>query len=68
MREVVIVSAARTPVGNFQGSLAAVPSTRLGIIAIEAAIERAGISPDDVDRRLHVRRRSARICQNRLTA
>ena len=49
MREVVIVSAARTPVGNFQGSLASVPSTRLGTIAIEAAVERAGISPDDVD-------------------
>jgi acetyl-CoA C-acetyltransferase len=49
MKEAVIVSAARTPVGNFQGSLAAIPSTRLGSIAIEAAVERAGISPDDVD-------------------
>jgi acetyl-CoA C-acetyltransferase len=49
MREVVIASAARTPVGNFQGSLADVPATRLGSIAIEAAIERAGISVDDVD-------------------
>ena len=49
MRDVVIVSAARTPVGNFQGVLADVPATRLGSIAIEAAVERAGISPDDVD-------------------
>ena len=49
MREVVIASAARTPVGSFQGVLSDVPSTKLGSIAIEAAIERAGIAPDEVD-------------------
>lgn len=49
MREVVIASAARTPVGSFQGALSDVPSTRLGSIAIKAAVERAGISPDEVD-------------------
>jgi len=49
MRDVVIASAARTPVGSFQGVLSDVPSTRLGTIAIEAAIERAGISNDEVD-------------------
>jgi len=49
MRDVVIASAARTPVGSFQGVLSDVPATRLGTIAIEAAIERAGISNDEVD-------------------
>ena len=49
MREVVIASAARTPVGSFQGALSSVASTKLGSIAIEAAIERAGIAADEVD-------------------
>jgi acetyl-CoA C-acetyltransferase len=48
-REVVIVGAARTPVGSFLGSLAAVSAPRLGAIAIRAAVERAGISPAAVD-------------------
>jgi len=49
MREVVIASAARTPVGEFQGALSEIPSTRLGSIVIEAALERAGVVPDDID-------------------
>ncbi len=49
MKEVVIASAARTPVGSFQGVLSEIPTTRLGSIAIEAAIERAGVSPEEVD-------------------
>jgi acetyl-CoA C-acetyltransferase len=49
MREVVIASAARTPVGSFQGVFADVPATRLGSVAIEAAIKRAGVSPDEVN-------------------
>jgi acetyl-CoA C-acetyltransferase len=49
MREVVIASAARTPVGSFQGALSSVAATKLGSIAIEAAIERAGITADEVD-------------------
>src|SRR5512144_189370 len=48
-REVVIVGGARTPIGSFLGSLAAVPATRLGAIAIRAALERAGIEPGAVD-------------------
>ncbi|UCD57511.1 MAG: acetyl-CoA C-acetyltransferase [Candidatus Hydrogenedentota bacterium] len=48
MRDVIIASAARTPVGNFQGALSEVPATRLGSIAIEAAVERAGVSPEEV--------------------
>ncbi len=46
---VFIVSAARTPIGKFGGSLADVPATTLGGIAIRAAVERAGIANDAVD-------------------
>lgn len=49
MREVVIVSAARTPIGSFGGSLKGVPTRKLGAIAIKGAIERAGIKPEMVD-------------------
>lgn len=49
MREVVIVSAARTPMGSFGGSLKGVPTRKLGAIAIKAAVERAGIKPEMVD-------------------
>ncbi|HWH23349.1 MAG TPA: acetyl-CoA C-acetyltransferase [Candidatus Limnocylindria bacterium] len=44
-----MVSAARTPIGRFGGSLADVPATTLGSIAIGAAVERAGIASDAVD-------------------
>src|SRR5690348_2280179 len=49
MADVVIVSAARTPVGSFNGALASLPAHELGRIAIEAAVERAGIQAADVD-------------------
>jgi acetyl-CoA C-acetyltransferase len=49
MSDIVIVSAARTPVGSFNGSLASVPAYDLGKVAIQAAIERAGIAAADVD-------------------
>jgi acetyl-CoA C-acetyltransferase len=45
---IVIASAARTPVGSFNGSLASLPGHELGKIAIKAAIERAGLQPGDV--------------------
>ncbi len=48
-REVVVVGAARTPIGSFLGSLAAVPAPRLGAIAIRAALERARVDPASVD-------------------
>ena len=47
---VVILSYARTPMGAFQGSLADVSSPDLGATAIKAALERAGVSGDDVER------------------
>ena len=49
MTDVVIVSAARTPVGSFLGALSSLPASKLGEIAIKAALERAGVSPADVD-------------------
>jgi acetyl-CoA C-acetyltransferase len=47
---VVIVSYARTPMGAFQGALAPLAATELGAIAVEAAIDRAGIAGERVDR------------------
>ena len=49
MSKIAIVSAARTPVGAFNGALSGLPAHELGRIAIVAAIERAGIQPADVD-------------------
>lgn len=47
--EVVLLSAARTPIGSFLGSLASVPAPRLGAVAIRAAIERARVDPATID-------------------
>lgn len=47
---VVILSYARTPMGSFQGSLAAVSATQLGAAAVQAAVERAGVAGGDVER------------------
>ena len=47
--EAVILSAARTPIGKFQGSLSSFPATRLGAFAVEAAIKRARIDPGDIE-------------------
>lgn len=49
LNEVVIVSAARTPIGSFRSALSPLTSPQLGSIAIKNAIERAGIKPSDVD-------------------
>jgi acetyl-CoA C-acetyltransferase len=46
--DVVIVSAARTPVGSFNGAFATMPAHDLGAVAIKAALERAGIEPGRV--------------------
>lgn len=48
-KEVVIVSAARTPIGSFLGTLSGVSAPKLGAVAIKAALERAGISGAQVD-------------------
>lgn len=49
MSDIVIVSAARTPVGSFNGALSSLPAHELGKIAIQAAVERAGIQASEVD-------------------
>lgn len=49
MRDVVILSAARTPIGSFSGSLASIPAPRLGAVAIGEALRRAKVEPGRVD-------------------
>lgn len=49
LRDVVIVSAVRTAIGSFQGSLKDVPATQLGAIVVKEACHRAGIEPNQVD-------------------
>lgn len=48
--EAVILSAARTPIGKFQGALSGIPASQLGAVAVKAAVERAGLENiDDID-------------------
>ncbi|WP_036155655.1 acetyl-CoA C-acyltransferase [Maribacter forsetii] len=49
MKEVVIVSAVRTPIGSFMGGLSTVPAPKLGAIAIEGALKKINLSPTLVD-------------------
>jgi len=49
MDDIVVLSAVRTPVGAFQGALSGFPAHALGARAIAAAVERAGLSPQDVE-------------------
>lgn len=49
MREVVIASAARTPIGSFNGSLSMVSAADLGVVAVKEALKRANIAPEIVD-------------------
>jgi len=49
LNEAVIISAARTPVGKFLGSLKGFSATELGAIAVRESVKRAGIKPEDVD-------------------
>lgn len=64
MREVVIVGAARTPVGTFGGSLANVSAVELGVVAAKEAIKRANISADMIDEVLVGNILSAGLGQN----
>jgi acetyl-CoA C-acetyltransferase len=47
-REAVIISAVRTPIGGFNGTLAPLPASKLGAVAISAAVEQAGVDPDSI--------------------
>lgn len=49
MKEVVIVSAARTPVGRFGGTLKDIPAVQLGVLAVKEALKRAAVAPEMVD-------------------
>lgn len=48
-KEVVIVSAARTPIGSFLGSLSSIPATKLGSIAIKGALDKINLKPELVN-------------------
>jgi acetyl-CoA C-acetyltransferase len=47
--EAVILSAVRTAVGRFQGTLSGIPAVKLGAVAVKAAVERAGVDPNDIE-------------------
>ncbi len=49
MKEVYILSAVRTAIGNFLGSLSTIPAPKLGAIVIKEALKRAGVKPEEVD-------------------
>ena len=49
IKEAVIISAVRTPVGKFLGALKSFKATELGAIAVREAVKRAGVNPEDVD-------------------
>jgi len=49
LKRVAVVSAVRTPIGRFTGSLAGVTAVELGVTASRAAIERSGLRPDEID-------------------
>jgi acetyl-CoA C-acetyltransferase len=49
MKKAVIVSAVRTPVGKFNGTLRDIPASDLGALVMKEAVKRAGISPDQID-------------------
>ena len=49
IKEAVIISAVRTPVGKFLGALKSFKATELGAIAVREAVKRAGVKPEDVD-------------------
>ena len=49
-QDVVIASAARTPIGSFQGAFSGLSASDLGAVAVREAVRRAGASPEDVER------------------
>src|SRR5213595_210850 len=49
MQDVYIMSAVRTPIGKFGGSLASMTAADMGVVAAKAAMERAGVRPDQVE-------------------
>jgi acetyl-CoA C-acetyltransferase len=64
MEEIVILSAARTAIGKFNGTLKDVPAPELGATAIKAAVERAGVRSEDIQECIMGNVLSAGIGQN----
>lgn len=64
MREAVILSAVRTPIGKFQGALKSISATQLGSLVVRAAVERAGLTPEQVDETIMGNVISAGLGQN----
>lgn len=64
MKEIVIVSAVRTAIGNFGGSLSGLSATELGVIAAKEAIKRAGIKPEEISETIIGNILSAGLGQN----
>ncbi len=64
MKDIVIISAVRTPIGKFQGGLKSLTATKLGALAVKAAVERAGLDPDLVDEAIMGNVVSAGLGQN----
>ena len=56
MQPVYILSAVRTPIGKFGGSLASLTAADMGVVAAKAAIERAGVRPEQIEE-THFRQR-----------
>src|SRR5947199_2172392 len=49
MKDSVIISAVRTPIGKFQGALKSMSATQLGALVVKTAVERAGLAPEQID-------------------
>ena len=49
MKDIVIISAVRTPIGKFQGAIKSITAPQLGAIVVRAAVERAGLKPEQID-------------------
>src|SRR5438128_7307197 len=49
MKDIVIISAVRTPIGKFQGALKSMSATQLGALVVKTAVERAGLPPEQID-------------------
>jgi acetyl-CoA C-acetyltransferase len=64
MQEVVIISAARTAIGKFNGTIKDVPATQLGATAIKEAVKRSGLRPEDIEECLMGNVLSASLGQN----
>ncbi len=64
MQEVVIISAARTAIGKFNGTIKDVPAPQLGAVAIKEAVRRSGLQPGDIEECLMGNVLSASLGQN----